>query len=131
MTPVSIQEYVVADGASGPYAITTGPDSALWFTMEVVEETGPDGNDHQCRAASPGTQPVFALGARQPGSPRIVDKAAGPTALLGTHGSDPAGGHRQQHPRQPCIGLSRGHHTHPSYTPPEPPSSWPARIRRP
>nr|WP_249412256.1 hypothetical protein [Micromonospora endophytica] len=30
---MSITEHQVTDAASGPYAITTGPDDALWFTM--------------------------------------------------------------------------------------------------
>ncbi|MEQ4204233.1 hypothetical protein [Actinopolymorpha sp. B9G3] len=30
---VSIEEYAVPDRESGPYAVTTGPDNALWFTM--------------------------------------------------------------------------------------------------
>ncbi|MEV4813898.1 virginiamycin B lyase family protein [Micromonospora avicenniae] len=30
---MSVQEHIVADTASGPYAITTGPDGALWFTL--------------------------------------------------------------------------------------------------
>jgi virginiamycin B lyase len=31
MTRISIEQCAVADG--GPYAITTGPDGALWFTL--------------------------------------------------------------------------------------------------
>lgn len=33
MTRVSIAEHAVADSEAGPYAITTGPDGALWFTL--------------------------------------------------------------------------------------------------
>ena len=32
MTHVSITEHTVAGRDAGPYAITTGPDGALWFT---------------------------------------------------------------------------------------------------
>ncbi len=31
--PVIVEEHPVADGAAGPYALTTGPDGALWFTL--------------------------------------------------------------------------------------------------
>ncbi|MFV5996962.1 hypothetical protein ACNPQM_32295 [Streptomyces sp. NPDC056231] len=30
---MSIAENAVADSAAGPYALTTGPDGALWFTL--------------------------------------------------------------------------------------------------
>lgn len=33
MTPPAIEEHAVSGRDSGPYAITTGPDGALWFTM--------------------------------------------------------------------------------------------------
>jgi hypothetical protein len=33
VTTRSVEEYVVSDPAGGPYAITTGPDGALWFTQ--------------------------------------------------------------------------------------------------
>lgn len=33
MTQVSVEEHAVADSAAGPYALTTGPDGALWFTL--------------------------------------------------------------------------------------------------
>jgi virginiamycin B lyase len=44
LTRVSIEQYAVADG--GPYAITTGPDGALWFTESAADRIGritPDG----------------------------------------------------------------------------------------
>ncbi|WP_455908027.1 Vgb family protein [Streptomyces cinereoruber] len=31
--PVIIEEHPVADSAAEPYALTTGPDGALWFTL--------------------------------------------------------------------------------------------------
>jgi virginiamycin B lyase len=40
MPAVVIHEYVVADACSGPYAVTTGPDGALWFTMVHSGEIG-------------------------------------------------------------------------------------------
>lgn len=31
--PVFIEEFTLAGSGSGPYALTTGPDGALWFTL--------------------------------------------------------------------------------------------------
>lgn len=33
MTPRTVEEFAVSDRESGPYALTTGPDGALWFTL--------------------------------------------------------------------------------------------------
>ncbi len=44
--PVIVEEHPVADGAAGPYALTTGPDGALWFTEYKADRIGritPDG----------------------------------------------------------------------------------------
>ncbi|MFH8841974.1 hypothetical protein [Streptomyces sp. NPDC017868] len=30
---MSVEEHTVTDSAAGPYALTTGPDGALWFTL--------------------------------------------------------------------------------------------------
>lgn len=40
VTQVSIEEQRVADRAAGPYALTTGPDGALWFTLVHSGRTG-------------------------------------------------------------------------------------------
>ncbi|MGA4944058.1 virginiamycin B lyase family protein [Streptomyces cinereoruber] len=37
---MSIQEHAVADPAAGPYALTTGPDGALWFTLVHGDRIG-------------------------------------------------------------------------------------------
>lgn len=37
---VSIEEHAVADPAAGPYALTTGPDGALWFTLVHGDRIG-------------------------------------------------------------------------------------------
>jgi virginiamycin B lyase len=42
----SIQEYTVADAAAGPYALTWGPDGAVWFVEITAGQIGritPDG----------------------------------------------------------------------------------------
>ncbi|MET7802494.1 virginiamycin B lyase family protein, partial [Streptomyces decoyicus] len=31
--PVFIEEFTLVGSNSGPYALTTGPDGALWFTL--------------------------------------------------------------------------------------------------
>lgn len=46
MTQMSIEEHHAADSGAGPYAITTGPDGALWFTEQGGNRVGsitPDG----------------------------------------------------------------------------------------
>jgi len=45
MTHVSIEEYVVADRGSGPYAITAGTDGGMWFTMNQANAIGRVGID--------------------------------------------------------------------------------------
>jgi virginiamycin B lyase len=49
VTTRTVEEYAVSGRDSGPYAITTGPDGALWFTMvpaaaPVGIAAGPDGS---------------------------------------------------------------------------------------
>lgn len=40
MTTRTVEEYAVSGRDSGPYAITTGPDGALWFTMVQSGQIG-------------------------------------------------------------------------------------------
>ena len=54
MTPVSIHEHVVADGASGPYAITIGPDSASGSPWSTAAKSA---DWPQVRARQPPTRP--------------------------------------------------------------------------
>ena len=37
---VTIEEFVVSDGAAGPYGVAAGPDGAIWFTLAGAGQIG-------------------------------------------------------------------------------------------
>jgi streptogramin lyase len=49
----TITEYPIPAGSSGPTVITTGPDGALWFTLDGTNQIG--------RITTAGAVTVFAI----------------------------------------------------------------------
>ncbi|MFC5183054.1 virginiamycin B lyase family protein [Actinomadura harenae] len=61
MTRAAIEEHTVAGPEDGPYAITTGPDGALWFTLVEAAAIGRlvPGEEPRRFAVAPGSGPTI------------------------------------------------------------------------
>ncbi|AUA14974.1 alpha/beta hydrolase fold domain-containing protein [Streptomyces sp. SID8382] len=56
---VSVSDFTVSDPAAGPYALTEGPDGALWFTLVHQGAIGRRGADGRITVHSVGAKPMM------------------------------------------------------------------------
>ncbi|MEO3787263.1 hypothetical protein ABGB12_28385 [Actinocorallia sp. B10E7] len=89
MTNVSIDEYAVTGRDGGPYAVTSGPDGALWFTEYRSHRIGrvtTDGTATEFPLPTPECGP-YGLAAGPDGALWFTEIAAGQIGRITTDGA--------------------------------------------